>query len=83
LRANHNFFEANQQTYDQSPLKRIIARFEYILNSYLREFVRISVYDWVTFVRSFTMPKYELGDLRKVANTPLMVIHLGFKMYAK
>jgi hypothetical protein len=47
LRKNHNFFEANAGIYEGSPLKRIIARFEYILNTYLREFVKLSIDDWV------------------------------------
>jgi hypothetical protein len=63
LRKNHNFFEANLEAYEQSPLKRIISRFEYILNTYLREFVKVSIDDWVGFIRSFTSPKYEQGEL--------------------
>lgn len=59
LRKNHNFFEANAASYEQSPLKRIIARFEYILNTYLREFVRASIEDWESFIKSFTLPNYE------------------------
>lgn len=39
LRKNHNFFEGDDMVYEMSPLKRIISRFEYILNTYLREFV--------------------------------------------
>ena len=61
LRKNHNFFAADAYAYEQSPLKRIIARFEYILNTYLREFVRLSITDWVEFIKSFTVPKYDLG----------------------
>lgn len=66
LRKNHNFFEASSQTYENSPLKRIISRFEYILNTYLREFVRLSINDWVDFIRSFTVPLYDKGELWKV-----------------
>jgi hypothetical protein len=47
-------------------LKRIISRFEYILNTYLREFVRLSINDWVDFIRSFTVPDYDKGQLWKV-----------------
>jgi hypothetical protein len=59
LRRNHNFFEANGANYEASPLKRIINRFEYIMNTYLREFVRISIEDWVAFIKTFTLPKYD------------------------
>ena len=83
LRKNHNFFEANAATYENSPLKRIIARFEYILNTYLREFVRLSITDWVEFIRSFTIPSLEKNELWKVQPTPLLVIHLGFQMKSK
>mmetsp|Transcript_43579 Transcript_43579/g.42086 ORF Transcript_43579/g.42086 Transcript_43579/m.42086 type:complete len:392 (-) Transcript_43579:3081-4256(-) len=83
LRKNHNFFEGHQEAYEQSALKRIISRFEYILNTYLREFVRLSIDDWVNFIKSFTKPKIERGELWKVQNTPMIVIHLSFKMYAK
>jgi len=51
LRKNHNFFEGDDQVYEMSPLKRIISRFEYILNTYLREFVSISINDWVNFIK--------------------------------
>lgn len=47
---NHNFFEANKDTYEKSPLKRIITRFEYILNSYLRDFVLTSINEFVDFI---------------------------------
>jgi hypothetical protein len=64
-------------------LKRIITRFEYIMNTYLREFVRVSVEDWVSFMKSFTVPKVEKGELWKVPTTPMIVIHLNFKMAEK
>lgn len=66
LRKNHNFFEDNQTNFENSPLKRIISRFEYILNTYLREFVKLSIDDWVGFIRSFTVPDYLKGELWKV-----------------
>lgn len=64
-------------------MKRIISRFEYILNTYLREFVRISIEDWVSFIKSFTVPKYELGEMWKISTTPLIVVHLTFKIKEK
>jgi hypothetical protein len=64
-------------------LKRIISRFEYILNTYLREFVRLSIDDWVSFIKSFTIPNYEKGELWKVQPTPMIVIHLSFRMHDK
>ena len=66
LRKNHNFFEDKAASYENSPLKRIIARFEYILNTYLREFVRLSINDWVDFLKSFTVPDYTKNELWKV-----------------
>jgi len=65
---NHNFFEANNEMYEKSPLKRIISRFDYILNTYLREFVKISINDYVDFVKYFTVPKEENNELWKVSN---------------
>jgi hypothetical protein len=47
---NHNFFEASNEAYEASPLKRIISRFDFILNTYLREFVQISINDFVSFI---------------------------------
>ena len=43
LRKNHHFFENEKLKYEASALKRIITRFEYILNTYLREFVKLSI----------------------------------------
>ena len=56
LRKNHNFFEGDDEAYETSPLKRIITRYEFILNTYLREFVNVSIQDWVEFIKLFTMP---------------------------
>lgn len=83
LRKNHNFFEDNASAYEASPLKHIISRFEYILNTYLREFVRVSIEDWVAFMKSFTFPKYNKGELWKISTTPMIVIHLNFQMAEK
>jgi len=40
LKSQHNFFEENSEQYSKSHLKRIILRFEFIMNAYLRNFVR-------------------------------------------
>jgi hypothetical protein len=63
LREAHNIFESVEENYKKSQLKRIIVRFELILNSFLREFVSTSITDWVAFVKSFTLPKYEDDEL--------------------
>lgn len=60
-----------------SPLKRIIARFDYILNTYLREFVKISIYDYVNFIKDFTNPNLNNDELWRVNDVPYIVIHLG------
>ena len=59
LREAHNIFESQEDQYLKSQLKRIIVRFELILNSFLREFVHTSINDWVAFIKTFTKPKYE------------------------
>jgi len=74
---NHHFFEANNEIYEQSPLKRIIARFDYILNTYLREFVKISIYDYVDFIKDFTNPNLNNDELWRVNDVPYVIIHLG------
>jgi hypothetical protein len=53
------------------------------MNTYLREFVRVSIEDWVSFMKSFTVPKVEKGELWKVPSTPMIVVHLNFKMTEK
>jgi hypothetical protein len=62
-----------------SHLRRIILRFDFIMNSYLRNFVRQSINDWVSFIKSFTLPKYEKGELWTRSATPLLVISLSYK----
>ena len=79
LKEQHNFFEEVIQTYNESHLKRIILRFEFIMNSYLRNFVRQSIDDWVAFIKSFTLPSYELGELWTRSTTPLLNITLDYK----
>ena len=83
LRKNHNFYEGNNELYESSPLKRIISRFEYILNTYLREFVDLSITDWVKFMRMFTNPNLNNDELWKVNEHPFVVIHLSIKKKEK
>ena len=79
LRNSHNFFEGNEDAYENSPLKRIITRFEYILNTYLREFVQLSINDWVEFVKSFTNPNLNNDELWPCNETPLIIFQLSIK----
>merc|ERR1712166_1624332 len=83
LRKNHHFFEANNEIYEMSPLKRIIARFDYILNTYLREFVKLSIYDYVDFIKDFTNPNLSNDELWRVNDTPYVIIHLGIQKKIK
>jgi hypothetical protein len=66
-----------------SPLKRIISRFEYILNTYLREFVDLSINEWVNFIKLFTSPNLSQDELWKVNSFPFIVIHLSVKKKEK
>lgn len=79
LKNQHNFFEENTLTYNESHLKRIILRFEFIMNSYLRNFVKTSIDDWVDFIKSFTLPNYEAGELWSRSPTPMLTIALSQK----
>jgi len=55
----HDFNEESREKYQESLLRRVILRFELIMNSYLRDFVKASIDTWVTFIKSFTIPKYD------------------------
>lgn len=79
LSGTHNFNEGDASVYAQSPLKSLIAKFELILNSYLRDFVKLSVDDWVQFIRSFTFPNRKEGELWEVSDVPMIVVHLFFR----
>lgn len=83
LKNQHNFFEETIQTYNESHLKRIILRFEFIMNSYLRNFVKQSIYDWVGFIKSFTLPNYDAGELWARSPTPMLIISLSYKKPSK
>jgi hypothetical protein len=64
------------EVYEKSQTKRVILRFEYMLNTYLRDFVQASIDDWVNFVKSFTLPKYDKGELWKRTTVPFIIINL-------
>lgn len=80
LREGHDFFASEAARYEESGLKRIITRFEYILNTYLREFVKLSIDDWVKFIRYFTNPNLNNDELWRVNTRPCITIHLSIKM---
>jgi hypothetical protein len=63
LRERHNIFESQADIYNASKLKSIILRFEFILNNFMRDFSKTSIYDWVEFIRSFTVPDYDKDEL--------------------
>lgn len=77
LKNSHHFYEADMEVYKESELKRIVTRFELLLHTYLREFVKQSIDDWVEFIRSFTKPHYEGGELWKLSTDQMIVIHLS------
>jgi hypothetical protein len=54
-----------------------------MLNTYLRDFVNTSLTDWVDFIKTFTLPKYEDGELWKRSSTPMIVINLKEKKQKK
>jgi len=76
LQNSFNFFEPSRDVYEGSHTKRVILRFEYMLNTYLREFVHASIDDWVNFVKSFTLPNYDDGQLWKRSSSPFIIINL-------
>jgi hypothetical protein len=76
LKSSHHFYEPEMENYKESELKSIITRFEFILQTYLRKFVKQSIDDWVEFIRSFTRPNYAKGELWKLSNTPMIITHL-------
>ena len=56
----YEFFSMSEQQYEECDLKRIITRFDLIFNTHIRNFVKHSINDWVTFIKSFTIPKGNL-----------------------
>mmetsp|Transcript_42325 Transcript_42325/g.49281 ORF Transcript_42325/g.49281 Transcript_42325/m.49281 type:complete len:517 (+) Transcript_42325:805-2355(+) len=77
LKNSHHFYESNMNMYKESELKRIVTRFELLLHSYLRDFVKQSIDDWVEFIRSFTIPNYKRGELWRISNHQMITIHLS------
>lgn len=76
LRETHNIFESDIEKYSMSRLKNIIQRFELILNNFMREFSDLSIKDWVNFIRSFTVPKTEKGELWDLSSDALLSVKL-------
>lgn len=77
LKNTHHFYESDMEVYKESELNRIVTRFEFLLHSYLREFVKQSIHDWIEFIRSFTIPNYEKGELWKISTHQMIIIHLS------
>ena len=53
------------------------------MNTYLREFVQISIDDFVNFIKVFTAPKETDGELWRVSKEPFIVVHLSLQKKAK
>ena len=76
LRDTHDIFQSDLGNYNESRLKNIIQRFELILNNFMREFSDLSISDWVSFIRSFTVPKLEQGELWDLSKEALLSVKL-------
>lgn len=76
LKETHDFYEPDIEVYRDTELKRIVTRFELLLHTYLREFVKNSIDDWVGFIKSFTQPNYEKGELWRLSESQMLIIHL-------
>ena len=77
------FFEQNLAVYEATALKNIIVRFECILNTFLREFTHTSIDDWVSFIKSYTIPKYDKEELWAAQVDPMVKIHLAIRQPIK
>jgi hypothetical protein len=53
------------------------------MNTHLREFVKLSINDWVEFIRYFTSPNLNNDELWKVNKKPCITIHLAIKKKEK
>lgn len=78
LRETHNIFESDLQNYNESRLKSIIQRFELILNNFMREFSDLSIKDWVAFIKSFTVPKLDKGELWHLSKEAFISVKLDY-----
>lgn len=76
LKEQHNIFESDVQSYNESRLKGIIQRFELILNNFMREFSDLSIKDWVAFIKSFTVPKTDKNELWDLSKEALLSVKL-------
>jgi dynein heavy chain len=83
LKNDHDFYVSDFDIYKESKLKKIVTRFELLLHTYIREFVKQSIDDWVTFIKDFTVPKYDDGEMWKVYPTPLIVVALYSPKFKK
>jgi dynein heavy chain len=70
----HNFFAVDQDEYRQSALHRVLRRLDLFMNSYMSEFVRLSITDWLNFLLHFAMP--EPGEHWSKFDKPLITLHL-------
>jgi len=77
LNSKYNFYQYEVLAmYEESPLKSILVRFEQILNTFLREFTQMSIEDWVNFIKNYTVPKYDKGELWPLQTEPMITIKL-------
>ena len=49
---------------------------ELILNNFMREFSDLSIKNWVEFIRSFTTPKIDQGELWDLSKEALLSVKL-------
>lgn len=47
------------------------------MNSYLRDFVKNSIDTWVTFIKTFSIPKYDEGEMWARSSTPFLIVHFS------
>jgi len=69
-----NFFAVDTEEYGAGELRKILKHMDYIVNTHLREFFRVSVKTWVQFLKKFSYPQDHIEWLKE--KKPLITVHL-------
>ena len=67
---------SDRQKYEDSPIRKLIHKFDLIFHHHVEEFYMYSIEDFVCFMRSFTVP---IGDqIWKISPVPLIEIDIRY-----
>jgi dynein heavy chain len=80
LHDKYRFYQTETKQYTDSSLQRLLRRFDFMFNVYLRtNVVKLQIAKWCIFLKNFTVPEEKDQNIWRINDYPLIVLNMSIK----